>query len=104
MQANEAPDSVIRSLLGKGGSYADWQREITRQGYTWSEGLRLRIIRMEYLLFKPEIGELLAQPNTNGSLKSRSNSYKSITKRLKGKTGERQQRMQEETLFGSDAK
>lgn len=98
------PDAVIGTLLGKGWGYSDWQRQIESLGYSWSEGLRLRIIKKEYLLFKPEIHELLSQPNTNGSLKSRSNSYKSITKRIKGKTGERERRLNEGRLFGCEAK
>jgi hypothetical protein len=104
MQAIGVPDAVIIGLLGKGWSYTDWQKEIERLGYTWNEGLRLRIIKKEYLLFKSEIGQLLSQPNTSNSLKSRSNSFKSIIKRIKGKTGERDQRLQEGKLFGSDAK
>jgi len=97
------PDTVIDLLLGRGSSYEDWQRDIEAQDYVWSESLKNRIIKREYLKFKPEIA-LLLPINTNGSLRTRSNSNKGILKRLKGKTGERAQKLRDETLFGSDAK
>jgi len=103
LPTSAVPDAVIDRLLGRGSSYDDWQRDVEAQDYVWSESLKNRIIKREYLKFKPEIA-LLLPINTNRSLRTRSNSNKGILKRLKGKTGERAQRLLDKTLFGSDAK
>jgi len=101
--ATKVPDLVLDGLLGKGWSYADWQRDIEAQHYVWSENLKNRIIKREYLRFKPEIA-LLLQVHTPGTPRSTSRVYYNILRRLRGKTGERAERIRNGNLFGSDAK
>jgi hypothetical protein len=101
---NGIPDSVIDSLFGQGLDRDGWRRELERNHYTWVPALKNRIIKREILFFKLEIGLLLSAPNTNPGNKLKSNSRKSILKRLKGKTGERATRLANGTLCGPDAK
>jgi hypothetical protein len=101
---NEISEEVLDTLLGVGLSHLEWKGQLIRRRYQWNEGLKLRIIRMEYQKFKLEIGDLLAEPNADFEFDSRSNPYSQIMKRLTGKTGQREQRLANRTLFGSSGK
>jgi hypothetical protein len=105
LYTSEVSDVIIGELLGQGLSYVEWRSRLGRT-HVWNEALKLRIIKMEYLMFKPEIGRMLSEPNTNPGLKSKSNSCSQIMKRLKGKTSEteRLERLATRTLFGCNAK
>jgi hypothetical protein len=98
---SEVPDAVVELVLGRGLSYLEWKSQLTRRRYLWNESLKLRIIRTEFLMFKPEIGKMLLETDGVGS---NSNSYIQIMKRLKGKTGDREERIASGTLFGSNGK
>jgi hypothetical protein len=98
------PDSTIDALFGQGLDRAGWKTELERNNYTWVPSLKNRIIKREILFFKDEIERLLSAPNTNQGCKSKSNSRKSILKQIKGKTGEREARLNNRTLFSPDAK
>jgi hypothetical protein len=97
------PDHVIDTLFGRGLSATDWQHELIAQGYNWIPGLRNIIIRREFYFFKSEIEMLLAEPPTPTPNGGKSNSCKSVHRRIKGETGERGQRLHEGRLFGPEA-
>jgi hypothetical protein len=97
------PDNVIDALFGRGLSATDWQHELIAQGYKWIPGLRNIIIRREFYFFKSEIERLLAEPPTPTPNGGKSNSCKSVHRRIKGETGERGQRLHEGRLFGPEA-
>lgn len=104
LHPNEVADNVVEALLGRGLSYLEWKSQLTRKRYLWNEGLKLRIIRKEFLMFKPEIERMMLEPNTSAELGPKSNSYIQIMKRIKGKTGDREERLASGTLFGSNGK
>lgn len=94
-------------LLGLGLGYADWETHLKDQGYSWDESIKLAIIKRELThFFKEEILQMIDEPNTapRGRDIAKSNSARSIFRRLKGKTGEWEQRRQDRRLLGRDAK
>jgi hypothetical protein len=110
--SSNVPTALIESRLGQGLSYDDWKKILKSRGYLMNESVKKTIIKAEFEYFKPEILRLRAEPNTAVKRKdvAKTNSLESILKRLQGKEwaqgmpGEKDQRIQNRTLLGSDAK
>lgn len=99
----DIPDGAIDALFGQGYNAEQWKVALEAQGYIWSPGLKTRIIGLQFLFFKEEIGRLLSAPATRRADGTISNSCKSILEVLKGETGERDQRLQDRRLFGPES-
>ena len=103
-------DEAIQDILGLGLAYKAWRQEIERRNHKWYPGLEKVIKRKEYEYFKDEIRFLLQEPNVMQSSRVKSNSRKSILKRLKGEVwmeghpSEREERYRNRRLLSIDAK
>jgi hypothetical protein len=92
------PVHVVDDLIGQGLGYADWERNLKSLGYAWNQRVKDSVINRELShLFKAEILELLNEPNMARKARdvAKTNSPASILYRLQGRTGERDQRLQE---------
>jgi hypothetical protein len=103
-------DNAIHEFLGLGLPYSAWPEEVKRRNYTWYPGLEKVIIQKEYEFFRDEIQNLRLEPTIVQSSRVKSNSLKSILKRLKGEVwmdgypAEREERFQKRRLLSMDAK
>jgi hypothetical protein len=77
-------DAVIQDFLGLGLGYSDWPEEVRKRNHVWYPGLEKVIIKKEFEYFKDEILRLKSEPAIAQSSRAKSNSLKSILKRLKG--------------------
>lgn len=77
-------DAAIQDILGLGLPYSAWRGEVERRNHVWYPNLEKVIIQKEYEFFKDEIQHLRLEPNIVQSSRVKSNSLKSILKRLKG--------------------
>ena len=77
-------DAAIQEFLGVGLGYSDWPEEIKRRNHVWYPGLEKIIIKKEFENFKDEIQLFRSEPAIAQSSRAKSNSLKSILKRLKG--------------------
>lgn len=97
------PDAVIDAKLGRGLSYPELMTELKDDGYVNSPRLKDHVVKRQYLFFRDEIGQILAESATDQK-PFKSNSHRLILLRLQGYTGERDQRLQNQRLCGFDAR
>lgn len=103
-------NKAIQEFLGLGLPYSAWPKEVERRNHTWYPGLEKIIIQKEYELFRDEIQRLRLEPTVVQSSRVKSNSLKSILKRLKGEpwmdgcSAEWEERLHNRRLLSVDAK
>jgi hypothetical protein len=103
-------DAAIQEFLGGGLGYSDWPEQIKQRNLVWYPGLEKVIIKKEFEYFKDEILLLLSEPAISQPSRAKSNSLKSILKRLKGEPwmdggkNEWEERLWSRRLLSKDAK